>query len=61
MVAKVEWEGGVLEAMDWIDSASIEDPLLAERWSIIEGLWLVLRPLVDELDAELQEEEVEDE
>jgi hypothetical protein len=46
---KADWEGGILEAMGWISFTEIEDPILAERWSIVQGLWDTLEPLVDKL------------
>lgn len=49
LAQKVNWEGGVLEAVQYgIKSIDIADPVIARKWKRLEALWSKLEPeLVD--------------
>jgi hypothetical protein len=45
LAQKVDWEGGVLEAIQYgVKAAEIEDPAIARRWKRLEQLWLKMEP-----------------
>jgi len=50
LAAKIEWEGGVLEALDYgITTGDMPegDAELAEAWGKLEAAWKQLSPLAD--------------
>jgi len=52
---KVNWEGGVLEALAYgIRSALIADADLARKWAEVENLYERLAPKIAELERELE-------
>jgi len=52
---KVQWEGGVTATLEYgIRSEDIDDPELALLWRRAETLWNELRPIIVEIQRELQ-------
>ena len=50
LAAKIEWEGGILEALDYgIRTGDMPegDTELAEAWEKLEAAWKQLNPLAD--------------
>lgn len=53
---KVNWEGGVMGALQYgVTSADIGDAALARRWARIERLHRQLMPLVSDLERDLRQ------
>jgi hypothetical protein len=56
LAKKVEWEGGVLEAVQYgVTSDQIEDPELAAAWKEIESMWQALQPALARIDKSLSQ------
>ncbi len=55
LAEKVDWEGGVIEALEYgIRSSDIADPEVATVWRRVEQLWTELRPAVRQIERSLQ-------
>lgn len=55
LAEKVDWEGGVIEALEYgIRSGDIADPEVATVWRRVEQLWSELRPAVRQIERTLQ-------
>jgi len=53
---KVDWEGGVLGALQYgVTCDDIADAALARRWAKIERLHKQLMPLVSDLERDLRQ------
>jgi hypothetical protein len=57
LARKVQWEGGVLEAVQYgIRAEQIADPELSASWRRIEEMWASLQPAVAAVDGRLGRE-----
>lgn len=58
--AKVEWEGGVFEALDYgltISDVPDDDTELKEVWGQLETLYKQIAPLIDKVDGFFESED----
>ena len=52
--AKIHWEGGVVEALDYgLKAADLEDPDtdLGRAWAALDAQWALMRPLINKADT----------
>jgi hypothetical protein len=55
LATKVEWEGGVLEAIQYgIKGADIADPRVAEEWRQLEQMWSAMEPALVAMNKRLR-------
>jgi phage terminase large subunit-like protein len=52
--AKIQWEGGVVEALDYgLKATDLKDPdtELGRTWAALDAQWTLMHPLADKADA----------
>jgi hypothetical protein len=57
LLCKIEWEGGIFEALDYgcaREALDTDDPNLARLWGELTTKWLELAPLSEQFQRALQ-------